>query len=148
KEYGFYRTNKVDFNAYERFIVSIKILHQLQNAIVKGLEQGYIRLNENLSISIDSDLFNQNDLDYLLKVCLNDLNNLVNNFSKMYGINLNLNLKIKRENDICITFGNVIHDRRQIIVRDISIKDNIITSIEQFDQIKPVYSDKKILKYF
>lgn len=148
KEYGFYRTSKVDFNAYERFIVSIKILHQLQIAIVKGLEQGYIRLNENLSISIDSDLFDQNDLDYILKVCLNDLNSLVNNFSELYGINLNLNLKIKRENDICITFGNVVLDGRQIIIRDINIKDNIVTSIEQFDHIRPIYCDKKILKYF
>lgn len=148
KQCGFISTEFESFNNYEKFLVASKIIHQLEIAIIKGLEQGYIRFEENISLYIDSPYFSQKDLDVVLQMCLNDINHLINNFSNIYNIDLQINLHNKKENAINITFGNAINGGRQIIIRDISIKDNILCSLEQFDNIKPIKCDKKTLKYF
>ena len=135
-------------NEYEKMMIASKIIHQTQIAIVKGLEQGFINLQDNVSLKINTPYFTKEDLNFILNLCLKDLNELFENFNNLYDLGLKMNLQNSNIDSIDITFGNTSNSKKEIIIRDIAIKDNILCPIEKFNMLVPKKSNEKILKYF
>ena len=82
---GFVPDYQTSFNTYEKYLIANKMIHQIQIAIVKGLEQGYVNLEDNINLFLESKIFTNKDLDNILKICLEDLEELsftINNISK------------------------------------------------------------------
>lgn len=145
---GFVPDYQTSFNTYEKYLIANKMIHQIQIAIVKGLEQGYVNLEDNINLFLESKIFTNKDLDNILKICLEDLEELISNFGTIYGLNLKIDFCNKLKSPINISFANIIDCERQLIIRDISTKDNIICDIEEYDYVKPVTCENHVLKYF
>ena len=74
----------------KKHLVACKIVHQVAIAIAKMLEEEHIAPVCNLNLEISSNLFSTDEQRLLLLFATEELSELIENFSKLYGVEINL----------------------------------------------------------
>lgn len=135
-------------NNYNKFLIASKIVHQIQIALLKSLEQGYITSEDNPCFLLESNYFSCDEADKIMQIAIDDLNEVIENYCIIYGINNSYHFKNNNNDRIYITIGDGLTNIRQIIIRDIGFNDNIINEIGTFDGLEITNLDKHAIHFF
>lgn len=134
----------------DRYLVACKLAHQFSIAIVKSLEQGYISNNANLYASVDSELFTDAEIQFILTLAVTEVQDILQNFSKLYGVDVDWDLLDSSisPTKICVGDGTYM-DQRSIMLRDCYLQYNYLCSIASFDaEVVPTNCDIEVLTFF
>jgi ATP-dependent DNA helicase RecQ len=79
-----------DFTELEKYLVSIKVTHQLQVIILEAILSGYITLKKAQTIYLDSDSLSikKDEIKFIIDALLNDIKELLKHLSKLYDVRL------------------------------------------------------------
>ena len=133
---------------FEKYLIASKMVHQIQIAVVKGLELGYLNLKSILNFHISTKDFSDDELDFIFDLALKDLGELYSNFAKVYGIDEKYSLVFDKNSTNNICFGNTFNTSNEIIIRNLLFKDNILCEIGAFVSLQIKEYSEELLKYF
>lgn len=159
EETGLLETKKIGrYSSYNKLLIASKLIHQIQIAITKSLEQGYICKGDIIDYDVQTDAFNSEQIKILFEIAIKDLEDLIFNLSLFYDMDLSLNLDVKKQgrtgfnqNDsksIVLGIGNYVDAPRYVLIRDIAFKDEILCKIESFESVNPLKFNKEALSFF
>lgn len=134
----------------KKYLVACKIVHQVSIAIVKMLEEGHIFSRSNLSLEIDSNLFSADEQKLLLLFAIEEISELIENYAKLYGIEINLDFFDESAEKYWIQIGDGDDNRNSVVIRDIVLPINYLCSIHPFALLMPEKDaiTEEILEYF
>ena len=144
-------SNRSALSAYDKkHIVACKVVHQVAIAIVKMLEEGHISSRCNLMLEIDSDLFSDSEQKLLLLFAVEEITELIKNFAKLYGVEIDLDFFDERAENYWIQIGDGDENRNSVVIRDIVLPLNYLCSIHPFELVLPEKDaiTEDILEYF
>ena len=121
----------------KKHLVACKIVHQVAIAIAKMLEEEHIAPICNLNLEISSDLFSTDEQRLLLLFATEELSELIENFAKLYGVEINLDFFDENANKYWIQIGDGDDNRNSIVIRDIVLPINYLCSIHPFALVMP-----------
>lgn len=143
----------------EKYLIAVKLVHQLQIAIIEAYLSGNIDINEKGVIYFDykSAIFNKSEAQQIVKAVEGDLKKLMDNLGSLYQRNIQVdNLSVSlfgsgldQENSIVISYNeNLSINIPKFIIQDISFNSAIAhyarpTQVEQIENPKT-----EILEYF
>jgi len=143
---------------YDKFILSLKLSHQLQIVILESLISGFVTSNEEYKIYLDntSVIFSNNEYQAIADVLLDDLKMLVENLTNLYDVNCSINdleIIVKDSFDstsgITITFDdNLKVNNQKFVIQDIAFPFVIALYDRPMDQADIKEPDQNILEYF
>lgn len=137
------------YDQYDKAILSHRIVHQIQIAVMKAIEQGFLSFHDAVDVVIDSDLLTKDDALFLGQLAVDDLNDIVTQFSMIYGIEKQWECKLLKTNEsLVVSFGQQVDAPRSIIIRDIFYRENILCEIASFDETRSLIPNETALLYF
>lgn len=157
-ETGLLETKKIGrYSSYNKLLISSKLIHQIQIAITKSLEQGCICKGDIIDYDVQTDAFNTEQIKILFEIAIKDLEGLIFNLSLFYDMDMSLNLDVKKQgwlgfnkNDskaIVVGIGNYVDAPRYVLIRDVAFKDEILCKIESFESLDPLKFNKEALSF-
>ena len=130
--------------------IALKLTHQFLIVLVKGLETGYLRINDNVKVHGYSKIFNLKDLSFILDLAISELEKLSKAFSNLYGLNISIQLKQTQDDlnkDIFhIGLGENKKVLREGFIKEIKSKDDYFCQLSSFDQLSEIIPEEKSLK--
>ena len=133
-----------------RYLVAVKLQHQLAVAIVKALEKGYIPSCSGFSVQISSTLYTQAEAEYILDAAIMEVEELIGRYSALYGFSLPCDLKNASGNPVKLSIGDGEPGFSGITIRDCFLNYNYLCRIEPFDESVKPYAEveESTLTYF
>jgi len=133
-----------------KVLIANKIVHQVSVAIVKMLEEGHISFSSNLNLEINCDDFSEEEKKLILLLATEEVSELVSNFAKLYGTEINLEFFNENAESFWIQIGDGDDNRNTIVIRDIVLPLNYLCSIHPFALIFPDKDaiSEELLEYF
>ena len=136
-------------SSFDKVILAHHIVHQVQIAICKAIEQGFLRFDDMVEISLESSYFSEDDVIFLGQLALEDLSDIINHFGTLFGLKSKLFIKISTSPEAMkISFGISTGSSRSIVIRDIHYRENTLCEIGSFDDTRQINPDEGSLKYF
>ena len=135
----------------KKHLVACKIVHQVAIAIVKMLEEEHIDPVCNLNLEISSDLFSVEEQRLLLLFATEEVSELIENFAKLYGVEIDLDFFDENAKKYWIQIGDGDDNRNTIVIRDIVLPINYLCSIHHpFALVMPEKDavTEDVLEYF
>lgn len=151
--------SKEEINYADKYLLAIKLSHQLQISIIESLLSGTIDLStkSNIYFDYESVIFNKREIEKISNAIEKDIRDLLVNLGKLYNVNintenlyLNINLeKIETKNSIIISYNeNLSSNIPRFIIQDISF-DHPIAHYARPTQVETIKNpNKENLEYF
>lgn len=132
-----------------RAISATKLVHQIQVALVSALYNGVFPCDANIKPISSSDLFSSVELEQLLDVAIDDLQDLFENFCKLYGVSAFFECLGSKNGTFGLCIGCVdTSTATNVVISDVGISKNIATAVPSVDSLEIVSWDENILQYF
>ena len=128
----------------------------MQIAIAKAVEKGFLTLDGEVCIQLNTKAFSDEEVTKILEFAISELKTLYSIFFKLYRIESVFKITIaskekSNQNSLEISFANKSSNLNQMIISDISFKDEYFCQIDSFDEIADIDPDenslKKLMKY-
>ncbi len=142
--------SKEGYSTLEKHHIAMKVVHQLQIAIMKSMEQGYILGEDIIYLNINTKAFNSSEIKKIGKLAVAELKQLVACFNSVYNFDIAFNIEISdtlSDDTMGISFANHITSARQMIIKDISFKDDFFCEIDSFDTYSPEVAHRESLEF-
>ena len=144
------RNNSDVADISKKHIVACKIVHQTSIAILKMLEEGHITFSCNLNLEVSTNLFTEEEIQLILLFAVEEVSDLLSNFAKLYGLDINLDLLNGNGEKYFIKIGDGDNNRNTIVIRDIVLPINYLCSIHPFSLVLPEKDSvtEEIMEFF
>ena len=130
--------------------LAIKLTHQFIVLLAKGLETGYLNLDDHVKVSGYSKIFDMQDLNFMLNLAIFELALLTKAYSDLYDVNVSIQLKQTNEDsnkDIFhIGLGENKKVFREAFIKEIKSKDDYYCQLSSFDQLAEIVPNEASLK--
>jgi ATP-dependent DNA helicase RecQ len=147
--------SKHEFTSYEKFLIALKVSHQIQITIVEMFLSGVIDVNHpEIFIDLFTNAFNERDCNYIINAIEEDVRELIRNICLLFGIESfleKISLKEAINKDECVTISyneNLLNSSKRIIIQDIFFKELISQTSRPMEQTFFERPSLKNLEFF
>ena len=146
--FGFKSNSNPILNNDSKFVCSLNIIHQIQIMIVQGLIDGRFSSKQTFAIFGFYKEFDDETLKRIISIALDDLNELMNNFSDLYGFDSSFSFSLKNENPVFISFDSSNCSKDFVLIRGLFLKQKLLYSPEDSCYFEPTNIKLDLLSYF
>lgn len=141
--------NNTPTDTRHREVLALKLVHQIQIAIVSALYKGVFPVNARIKVQYSSDLFSKNELEQLLEIAIDDIRDVFDNYSVLYGLRPFFDCQSSPTGDFTISIGCIdTKARANVAITDISVGRAVENIVPPMDQLDIDYIDTDILAFF
>lgn len=131
----------------DKYVVACKLTHQIAIVLAKALEQGIITQHSNITITGNTNLFNESELQFMLTVASEEVKEILLNYGELYGLDFDIEFSDYNLDATKIDVGG--NNASDIYLRDMYIPTNYLCEIEPLSlEFLPNTLSEKALAFF
>lgn len=137
-------------NIDNKYLVASRICHQFKVAIVKSLEKGFINNISNLTARVNTSMFTESEIDFILKVAVAEVLAILTTYSEIYNLSIEWDMFSSNAEETTIAIGDGLkNNQNSITIRDCVIPINYLCELDEFtNNIEPVNADEETITFF